>query len=503
MTKTLLIALFLSITSAANGALIIDSDTTWSDEVNLTEDVQIGAGATLTISAGAVVTGNRKKIKVQGTLKVEGTADELVSLGYTDIEFLSPPSGANLPLIDINFADLGEFDQSGANGTIKIQNSIIREWLYIWYPEGSSLIKGNKIGRSVTVLIQSGHSIVIENNVFTNGRVIAYANYGSDENIVVAKNSFIDLDQVALEVSTINNNQAGMLAINNYYGTTDISNIESRILDVNDDLARKYTIKYQPILTDHHPDTPANRAPIVSIVEGNLATLDTDGLSGETVSLSGSASDQDGTVVTTQWFIAGEEVATGLDAVLNLPNGTTSITLKATDDNGESSETSVTISVSAPEYVSVDGWPAPYNGVTAPLALGLSVNNIGAYDEPSGIISSCLQVNTDGFLSSIDGVSYFDVNFQLVDAIEGLVRVVNSREFNIIGALNEFGELPDCSGVYETTTGVYSDVLQTKWLVNLFGENVEVTKYFDLSFELFSPETLTLKLKNYQELSAP
>ena len=55
MTKTLLIALFLSITSAANGALIIDSDTTWEGEILLDDDVQIASGATVTIAAGVSI----------------------------------------------------------------------------------------------------------------------------------------------------------------------------------------------------------------------------------------------------------------------------------------------------------------------------------------------------------------------------------------------------------------------------------------------------------------
>ena len=47
-----------------------------------------------------------------------------------------------------------------------------------------------------------------------------------------------------------------MSGVNNYFGTTDESEIESRILDRNDDLNYAYVIEYVPFLTEPHPDTP-------------------------------------------------------------------------------------------------------------------------------------------------------------------------------------------------------------------------------------------------------
>jgi hypothetical protein len=41
------------------------------------------------------------------------------------------------------------------------------------------------------------------------------------------------------------------------------------------------------------------------------------------------------------------------------------------------------------------------------------------------------------------------------------VQITKLREFNAIGALNENGQIPDCSGIFETTTGVYTDIIQT------------------------------------------
>jgi len=43
---------------------------------------------------------------------------------------------------------------------------------------------------------------------------------------------------------------------------------------------------------------------------------------------------------------------------------------------------------------------------------------------------------------------------------EGTVQITTFREFNVIGALNENVELPDCSGKFETTTSVYTDIIE-------------------------------------------
>ena len=43
---------------------------------------------------------------------------------------------------------------------------------------------------------------------------------------------------------------------NNYWGTTNINEIDDKILDYNDDLSLSAVIKCEPFLTEPHPDTP-------------------------------------------------------------------------------------------------------------------------------------------------------------------------------------------------------------------------------------------------------
>ncbi|MES2623991.1 MAG: hypothetical protein V4628_01810 [Pseudomonadota bacterium] len=93
--------------------------------------------------------------------------------------------------------------------------------------------------------------------------------------------------------------------------------------------------------------TPTD-APAVSIVGGDKTLADTDGVAGELISFSGTATDSDGTIVKTQWLVNGAVVATGATAPILLQDGTTIVTFKATDSDGAATTSSVTYTVQAP-----------------------------------------------------------------------------------------------------------------------------------------------------------
>ena len=57
-------------------------------------------------------------------------------------------------------------------------------------------------------------------------------------------------------------------------------------------------------------------------------------------------------------------------------------------------------------------------------------------------------------------ISEFDIGLTIVSLGEATVQITQYREFNTIGALNENVELPDCSGKFETTTSVYTDIIE-------------------------------------------
>lgn len=103
------------------------------------------------------------------------------------------------------------------------------------------------------------------------------------------------------------------------------------------------------------PPSSSNVAPAIKVSWGNLSVADTDGRSGETVSFSATASDTDGSVASTQWLVGTSVAATGTSANLQLSDGATSVTFRATDDEGASSSATVTVNVLTP----VESNPAP------------------------------------------------------------------------------------------------------------------------------------------------
>ena len=64
------------------------------------------------------------------------------------------------------------------------------------------------------------------------------------------------------------------------------------------------------------------------------------------------------------------------------------------------------------------------------------------------------------------------------------------REFNIVGALNENAQPPDCSGVFETTTGLYTDVIEVS------------NSILETTWTLIDANNLILKLTGSKVLGA-
>ena len=237
-------------------------------------------------------------------------------------------------------------------------------------------------------------------------------------------------------------------------------------------------------------DRPLKSTPSVAISGSSRTISDTDSAAGESVSFTATATDSDGTIATTQWLVDGVEVATGLSATLSLPNGSTVVTFKATDDNGKSSTTTATITVASPAYEPTVEWPSPYNGVTPDLSYGLEFNNVGALNSSDATIYVCLRVFTGGLPSSVSGISQFDMGLEVVSLSEVTVQITKFREFNAISALNESARTPDCSGIFETTTGLYTGIIQTD------------TSVLETTWNLIDPTNLILKLDSFKELTA-
>jgi parallel beta-helix repeat protein len=305
---------------------IITSDTMWTKEnspYNLTGNMAIDKGVTLTIEPGVTVNLNGYYIRVNGTLTARGTSTDNIYLnaaadGY--IEFTASSAGWNSqtstgsiienavvnsllatgggsPTIINN--KITESITLGGNSPIISKNTIDvtgSEWLSttigVWIvEENSAYISDNTISGSFdTTAIQiDGGSPTIERNRISNNY-----GYGSSEDyhqvgILISSNASPIIKQntitknavgVSLDGSPmptiINNNieensnynlrmkpgvQVNIASAYNWWGTTDTATIDQKIYDYNDDFDLS-KVNYTPFLTEPNPQAmPDPNAP--------------------------------------------------------------------------------------------------------------------------------------------------------------------------------------------------------------------------------------------------
>jgi len=136
-------------------------------------------------------------------------------------------------------------------------------------------------------------------------------------------------------------------------------------------------------------------------------------------------------------------------------------------------------------------WPSLYNGVTPDSSLELAFNNIGIYNSSDATIYTCLRVFTDGLPGAVGGIAEFDIGFTIYSLEDLIIQVSKSRAFNAGGALNENAQSPDCSGKFETTTAIFTDILQVG------DQTLETT------WSLTDATNLLLTLQSAQVLESP
>jgi len=136
-------------------------------------------------------------------------------------------------------------------------------------------------------------------------------------------------------------------------------------------------------------------------------------------------------------------------------------------------------------------WPSLYSGVTPDSSLELAFNNIGIYNSSDATIYTCLRVFTDGLPGAVGGIAEFDIGLTIYSLEDVIIQVSKSRAFNAGGALNENGQTPDCSGKFETTTGIFTDTMQV------------VDQTLETTWSLTDSTNLLLTLQSAVILEAP
>jgi hypothetical protein len=245
---------------------IIPVDTTWTSEsgpIRITGVVQVADGVTLTIAAGTRVIGGGNGIEVFGNLIVNGTLEDPVLLDQVVIKQSGEsgsPSYIEIEQARIAGGSVSPATGNGGSGSLILRHSVIENsgMSYIAYPTSDSYIEYNVFRgtNSLSIGHSNGVSVYIRNNVFTEYTGTVVQNWAAySGSTIVEFNSFLSAGTATVELES-GYSSAAMTATSNYWGTTDLSVIESMVLDKADDLSREGYIEYAPILTAPHPDTP-------------------------------------------------------------------------------------------------------------------------------------------------------------------------------------------------------------------------------------------------------
>ena len=166
-------------------------------------------------------------------------------------------------------------NSSGGGGSFILSDSEIwrpKGVIQIFLPDADCFIERNQFyfagqdsNEFIISILDNGIDFFIRNNVFIDlinpepdDKLITsvYAANGSE--LYVEYNSFLNTSRIAVSYLTGGNEvySPSMVAINNYWNSTDLDVINDMILDNNDTLAIMKTIDYLPFLAESHPDTP-------------------------------------------------------------------------------------------------------------------------------------------------------------------------------------------------------------------------------------------------------
>lgn len=246
----------------------IAGTTSWSLKNSpyvITGKLMIPTATTLNVDPGVEVMGNHQSIQVQGTLAVNGTSSNRVTISDA---FISPVGTlASNHAIRIRGAQVtggSIYAPSGdaIYGTLELTDSRFSDldsYIYLWYPTGPSKIERNVFARSGGISYGLRDvALTIRNNAFIEWKsppVTNWALYGT-ASADVSLNSFLSTDRIAVELPN-GYTSAHINASRNYWGTADIAVINKMIYDKNDDLTSNDYVTYLPILTAPDAATPS------------------------------------------------------------------------------------------------------------------------------------------------------------------------------------------------------------------------------------------------------
>jgi len=193
--------------------------------------------------------------------------------------------------------------------------------------------------------------------------------------------------------------------------------------------------------------------PSVQITAPTSVVLDTDGLPGEFVSFSARVLDIDGDDYSVDWYVNGVKRGSGTNlSNILLDNGESEIEAMVIEIGTELADRSSLLPfVEPPAYQPSLTWPKAIVGEARNL---LEFNNIAEIDVERGLMFACLvTVSGEAALPPVG------VRFLLNLGAEITLTTDATRGFNPTGAFMEDGSLPTCSGIFDKSSGIYTDYI--------------------------------------------
>lgn len=242
--------------------VIISKDTTWTGNVVLDDQYQIAPGVTLTIAAGATVSAVdwRAEIQVFGTLQVAGTATNRVTFNGVSSLFGQKSQDGVINIDNADLINVWSIGNNGGHGTLRVTNSYLENSnIYAWYNNPGALISKNIFNSSeVTVYNYSG-ALDISNNLFFGSPGGNPANeyislQAASSSVSVVGNSFLG-SAPGIASKDLNRSGQTVYAEGNWFGSSDSTLINTKILDSSDNLTYG-KVDYSHSLAAASPQTP-------------------------------------------------------------------------------------------------------------------------------------------------------------------------------------------------------------------------------------------------------
>jgi hypothetical protein len=275
---------------------LIRKDTTWTlsgSPYELNSDVQIAPSVTLTIEAGVAVSGVSPggQIYIYGGLHVPGTSSLPVTFSGVSVnDYRADQYKGSIFISHAEFSARSAF--LGSEGNWQIQNSLFSAGssgqLQLYCRDKNCDIRNSTFLSSTVILagVNSSNNIfdapvvaaydgqhvgniyvvegaefgghaTIKNNLFQSGLLRITMDQSSLDWPLFRYNSFLELPSDSVIVQGLSQPVSITTFINNFWGTTNTTEIDNIIFDANDTLDPHYPyIIYRPFLTAPHPDTP-------------------------------------------------------------------------------------------------------------------------------------------------------------------------------------------------------------------------------------------------------